>query len=150
MWTDPYETNATVIKHFAKELLSDGEKHSRKEIIDYVEKKTGRTDFTDGNYSGSLRDLLKEPGYENVERGWYAYRSPSDEMGAAHSDNVKGMESAESLNEIIYAILNRTIAQIETEVGKKNPLHLTNEDFESISKVRATIETIKDEIKKWS
>ena len=136
---DYQETNASVIRHFAKNLLADRKEHTRREIIRYIESETGRTDFTDGNYSGSLRDLLKEDGYKNSGRGKYIF------MG-----DTEIVVEETTLKESIKNILSTTVERLENEVGKRNPLYLDENDFKDISKVKQIINLIEGEIDKLS
>lgn len=143
------EGKAAVIKQYTRKLLNDQKKHSRKEIINYIKQESGRSDFSGGNFSGALNELTKEPGYVNIERGWYVYNGPLDNREPV--DPGTSQESVDSnMTRVMESILKRTIENIEDEIGRMNVLSFSEKDFEKLSEVKKTIENIQIEIDKWS
>ena len=68
-------SNAQKIKVLYKELLSDGEEHSRIELFSYAQK-NGDTKFTEGMLTGALRTLISDTDeYACVNRGCYKKKS---------------------------------------------------------------------------
>lgn len=136
MFLDPYSTPAETIRHFAKNLLSDNQRHSRQEIIAFVERETGGADFSAGNYSGTLRDLIKEEGYISPDRGWYQFIGENEK---------KELE----LKKIVPALYEEVIKRLKVEIGKKNPLDLSADDMQVIMDVKETIAYLENEIDKY-
>ena len=63
-------TKSAMIKEMIMQLLSDGSPHSVSEMKDYlVEKEMG--DYSEGQFAGSVDNLLKNKKIEKVDRGTY-------------------------------------------------------------------------------
>ena len=78
-------SNAQQIKEFYKELLSDHQEHSRRELFDFALKRSG-SKYTDGMLTGSLRTLVTDTDdYICVSRGWYKKKTLSDRSQESNS-----------------------------------------------------------------
>ena len=65
-------SNAEEIKKYYKQLLMDGQPHSREELFLFA--RENGTNYTDGMLSGALKTLVdKEICYVQVERGIYQF-----------------------------------------------------------------------------
>ena len=63
-------TKSAMIKELIMKLLSDGSPHSVSEMKDYLNKKEMK-DYTEGQFSGSVDNLLKNKKIEKIDRGTY-------------------------------------------------------------------------------
>ena len=63
-------TKSAMIKELIMKLLSDGSPHSVSEMKDYLNKKE-MNDYTEGQFSGSVDNLLKNKKIEKIDRGTY-------------------------------------------------------------------------------
>lgn len=78
-------SNAKEIKGLYKELLSDGQIHSRKELFAYASGISGKR-YTDGMLTGALRTLVTDdPDYECVDRARYRRKTPEDRAGKSNT-----------------------------------------------------------------
>lgn len=79
-------SNAKQIKELYKEVLSDLDAHSRMELFEYAQRKSGGK-YTDGMLTGALRTLVTDTDdYICVSRGWY--RKKSGEEVAQEPDSL--------------------------------------------------------------
>ena len=63
-------TKSSIIKEMIMQLLSDGSPHSVSEMKDYLAEKEMK-DYTEGQFAGSVNNLLKNKKIEKVDRGTY-------------------------------------------------------------------------------
>lgn len=63
-------TKSAMIKELIMELLADGSPHSVSEMKEYLNKKEMK-DYTEGQFSGSVDNLLKNKKIEKINRGTY-------------------------------------------------------------------------------
>lgn len=65
-------SNAQKIKTRYRELLADGNPHTRQELIDYAQNAESGMEFTPGMYAGALKSLVDtERDYKCISRGVY-------------------------------------------------------------------------------
>lgn len=130
-----FASNAEEIRYYTKELLSDNKEHTVQEIKEYVSKQSIK-EFTDGTYSGSLRDLVaKEDGYENPRRGIYICKSNGDGLITSS-----------------YNIIQESIEKLYLEISKLNILNVTKEDLNTVEKMKESIivlEQIRDKFRPY-
>jgi len=111
-------TAAPVIKDIVMSVLRDhpDQTFSLKELREIVYHATG-VEFSNGSYSGAMRDLLEESGgrIQNIERGIYVY--PTD---------FKTMQ-------LIMAL--KSFEEDLEEIATDNILKLTEVDIEAIRKI---------------
>ncbi|MFD1736939.1 hypothetical protein ACFSCX_10230 [Bacillus salitolerans] len=139
-----FRSNAEEIRYYTKKLLSDYQEHSIQEIKKYVQEQTGK-EFTDGTYSGALRDLLaKETGYSNISRGIYIR-----EKDSIYIDN-EYVEIEPTLNEKVIIILQRTIDNLYTEANSINILNVKPKDLEVAEKINLLISEIQKKIDQFN
>lgn len=63
-------TKSVMIKEMIMQLLSDGSLHSVSEMKDYLVEKEMK-DYSEGQFAGSVDNLLKNKKIEKVDRGTY-------------------------------------------------------------------------------
>ncbi|MDR0838576.1 MAG: hypothetical protein LBN99_02920 [Oscillospiraceae bacterium] len=126
-----FNSNAEEIRYYLKKLMDEGGERSTKEIISYVKSKSGK-DFTNGMYSGAIKDFFDtEAGYKRVRRGIYAKVEISD----AEKDGADEFD----------LIIMRAIG--ETERARRMDIAtLTTEEFQKMqdksSKIVATLRSL--------
>jgi hypothetical protein len=81
---DDKMTKSAMIKEMIMQLLSDGSPHSVSEMKDYLSEKD-MEDYSEGQFAGSVDNLLKNKKIEKVDRG--TYRIVSEEMISAKERN---------------------------------------------------------------
>ena len=81
---DDKMTKSAMIKEMIMQLLSDGSPHSVSEMKDYLSGKD-MEDYSEGQFAGSVDNLLKNKKIEKVDRG--TYRIVSEEMISAKERN---------------------------------------------------------------
>lgn len=91
-----YRSNAEEIRFYAKELLQDGQMHTRDEITQYVKAHSPNADnFTEGMFTGAIRDLVRNSNgaYINPVRGHYqrAPQSPGELAGQELRNKITGV-----------------------------------------------------------
>lgn len=91
-----YRSNAEEIRFYAKELLQDGQMHTRDEITQYVKEHSPNADnFTEGMFTGAIRDLVRNSNgiYINPVRGRYqrAPQSPGELAGQELRNKITGV-----------------------------------------------------------
>lgn len=81
-------TKSAIIKKLITQLLSDGNPHSIQEMKDFLEiSQIG--DYTEGQFSGSINNLLRNERIEKVERGVYIISHTKDVLMREGKDNMK-------------------------------------------------------------
>ena len=133
-----YRSNAEEIRFYAKELLQDGQMHTRDEITQYVKAHSPNADnFTEGMFTGAIRDLVRNSNgaYINPVRGHYqrAPQSPGELAGqelrnkitGVLNDACEGLERACTINIIGLAAEELAIATKVAEIISmlKNNIH---------------------------
>lgn len=124
-----YRSNAEEIRFYAKELLQDGQMHTRDEIAQYVKVHSPNADnFTEGMFTGAIRDLVRNSNgtYINPVRGHYqrALQSPGELAGqelrnkiiGVLSDACEGLERACTINIIGLSAEELAIAAKVAEI----------------------------------
>ncbi|MCA0970636.1 hypothetical protein LCM20_08560 [Halobacillus litoralis] len=139
-----FSSNAEEIKHFTKELLADGQEYTRSEIIEYVIQQSGRNDFTEGNYSGSLNDLVRRNQIMIVKRG--IYRLVEDTPSTTMESQTLG-EEPKTLDKQCANTLNDTIVELQKIANGVDVLTISNEEQQTIEKIKKVITNLKVDIK---
>lgn len=136
-------SNASEIREYYKELMSDLVEHSRTELIAYVKRQNPEANYTEGMLASALKTLIdRNEGYICVGRGKYKLNVGKD------LDNEKYIKT---LIRKYGEILEATIVKIETEVVV-NPFFLLKEEQEKsdvvkMDQIQKCIDTIKQTIK---
>lgn len=75
----PFQSNAEEIRHYLKQLLEDGQPHSRTELFNYVNSNSSNgCSFTVGMLSGALKTLTDNSDvYVCIQRGVYQKKGES-------------------------------------------------------------------------
>lgn len=114
-----FDSQADEIRYYTRQLLEDGEVRKVKEIKEFISDLTGK-EFSAGAYAGALRDLVaKEKDYTNPNHGEY-------QKVNGNSDLLK----------VISRILVEAHEKVVSEVGKLNPIDLTEEEYKAVMKVQ--------------
>ena len=120
-----FASNAEEIRYYTRELLADNKEHTVKEIKNYIESKTNKI-YTDGTYSGALRDLVaRETEYKNIRRGIYIYEKK--DLGLKKSS---------------FRIIQESIDKLYLEISKLNVLDITTEDLEIVDQIKSNIKLL--------
>lgn len=114
-----FDSQAEEIRFYTRQLLEDGKARKLKEIKEYIKDLTGK-EFSPGAYAGALRDLIaKEKEYINPNHGEYQKTNRNSD-----------------LLEVISGILVEAHEKVISEVGKLNPIDLTEEEYKAVLKVQ--------------
>lgn len=116
------ESNAMQIREKFKELLDDGQSHSRKELFAYVKENSEGNTYTDSMLAGALKTLVESCNmYHCIERGMYQ----KVELSGKPSDDI--------ISDYI-AIFKRALDKANRE--KIDPMTLLEMDEEEKQKMR--------------
>lgn len=116
------ELNAKQIREKFKELLDDGQPHSRKELFAYVKEDVEENIYTYSKLAGALKTLVdSDITYHCIERGIYQKIEPSEKT------------SADIISDYI-AIFKRALDKANRE--KIDPMTLLEMDEEEKQKMR--------------
>ncbi|WLR41544.1 winged helix-turn-helix domain-containing protein [Bacillus carboniphilus] len=118
------------INHTIKELLADGQEHSRKEIIEYIIEKFNNKDVTKELCSSRLSELIVTREITIVERGIY-----------------KLTPETITLHEECIDTLTNAILGLQRTANKINILSISDEEQKTLEKIKLSISHIKDDIK---
>ncbi|MCA0972243.1 hypothetical protein LCM20_16665 [Halobacillus litoralis] len=129
-----FKSNAEEIKYYVKQFLQDGKEKSLKEIKEYIHSQTD-TEFTQGNFSGTMRELVERQGYTNTKRGYY-------KLG----DQTYTSQGTKSLMDNVEDVIHDTISRLEDLAGEKNPLYLTEEDYKDINIIKQIIQDLESRL----
>jgi uncharacterized protein YdiU (UPF0061 family) len=126
-----FQSDAEMIRHYFKELLSDGEEHSLPDVIEYVKQKHGETgiagnELSYSTFNNAIRSLLRPNNreYATVRRGVF-------KMGVANQENV-----IDAICKNMSWILIRTESDIRDCFVKH--LDITEMSMESIHALQET------------
>lgn len=155
----PFQSNAEEIRHYLKQLLEDGQPHSRTELFNYVNSNSSNgCSFTVGMLSGALKTLTDSSDvYVCVQRGVYQKRG-SDPMPAAPAVPVMPVVSAAPVVPAVPAAggiwdtkmddLAQILSNAKEEINTLftfNYLDMpsfSQEDLRSLQKVKAFVSSI--------
>lgn len=139
-----FRSNSDEIKHYIRECLADKQPHLRKDIIQYVQNKTGNNTYTDGQWAGSFQAIAKMSGYITPKTGVYQY------IGETLKETRQASENQIELPFVrCQRILDETITKLKEEISQtdflqKSALDLTTEEFSKLQKMRQVIKQIED------
>jgi|SRR5699024_4651225 len=120
-----FNSTSEAVRHYVKELLSDGEVHTTEEIRSFVTSKL-YDNVTSGIFSGAIRDLInKEPQYVNVGRGQYRL-----------------IEDQSILVLSVQKSLENAISEIKQELDNISVSTLTEEEFDDVRNIQAILKGI--------
>lgn len=125
-----FHSPAEEIKYYMKELFSDGQEHSRAEIIQYVKSKSNKK-FSEGNYSGAIYELRGKCEIELVKRGVYRPNVPDP-----------AFSSGSDLDERSIGILKNAISELDQAANEINVRTITESEQESIGRINKAIKTL--------
>ena len=134
-------SNAEKIRQYYKELLADGNRHSRTELFEYARNKSEERDFSLGMLTGGLKTLVdgsKE--YACVDRATYQKISLKTGEKLQENDIVKKYRE----------ILENALERIENDV-KVTPFQIlgfTDEEKNKIVEVQKCVNIMKETLKK--
>jgi len=98
------KSDAEVIRHYVKELLSNGKRYRTSYIKKYVRERTGEN-FSAGAYSGALRYLvIREPSITNPQKGYYQLVNSNSFVESAisvYKDNIQKINDVASTVSIL-------------------------------------------------
>lgn len=140
-----FKSNAEEIKYYTLEMLSDGNEHSRTDIIKYVKERSGRDDFTEGNFSGSFQDLVRKNQMSLIKRGVYCLGTSENSVNNAPT--TAESVSNQTLDEQCITVLNNTITELQKAANQVNILTISDEELRSISKIKQSIKDLTTLIK---
>ena len=100
-------TKSAMIKEKIMQLLSDGSPHSVSEMKDYLVEKE-MEDYSEGQFAGSVDNLLKNKKIEKVDRG--TYRIAGAEMVLTKERNGVFMKKCFAVIISMACILSGTVA----------------------------------------
>lgn len=124
------ETQTTQVKLLTMELLSDGKEHTRREIIDYIEKQRKAyqmPQFRQGHFNGGIRQAINTLNCEIIRTGTYQ----------AHIEMTE-----ESLSERLSRCCENFTNDISQIVGEINILEATDSQMKILQEVRQCLKSI--------
>lgn len=117
-------SNAGEIKQLYKELLADGEEHSRAELLQYVRTKKPKAKYTEAMLTGGLKTLTNPgSGYRCVRRAVYQKIGFAGQKKGYAQDLIDQYicmldESLQNMNRSIVADPFKLLDLTEREKGK--------------------------------
>lgn len=138
-----FRSNSELLKYYIRKILSDGQPHLRKDIIARIEKELERKDFTPGQWAGSFQVIAKEPGYIIPKTGTYQYVGKSLLNEDTRFFMYKKCQTI--LEEAIDKIQNEINA---SDIANKNPLQLTQEEFNEVQQIRNLMTSLSELVAK--
>ena len=134
------KSNAQMIKSYYKEIMEDKKEHSRRELFEYAQKRSG-CNYTDGMLTGALRTLVTDTQeYICIRRGWY--KKVVEE---------KQLKKQNSIVDVYIEILKDTLRKSENVTS--NPFYVINmgvderERMQRIKNCLAVIDKTIEEVK---
>lgn len=121
-------------KKIALELLNDRQIHTRREIIEYVNKRgkeLGLNDFTPGNASGALDYLLSTSVITKIDKGAYILSSAEQ-------------NEADDLLTQAKKVCQNAVTDIQNIARKIDYITADKEDLEQLQKLKQSINSIED------
>ena len=137
MLENRFASNADEIRFYVKEFLADGKAHERIDIIHYVSKHAPNgPKFTEGMFTGAIRDLLKKSkgDYINPSRGIYQYIGPKYD-GRTNSE----------LRSKVTDVLNDTCKSLE-HACVINVINIHQDDIKIAKLAASIIDQLKKDI----
>ena len=129
-------SNAQKIKKLYKEVLADGQEHSRTELFEYAQRKSGHQ-YTDGMLTGALRTLVTDSNeYVCAHRGWY--QKSSIEEQEQESNSIIGAY-VDIFQETLRKCRNITIDPFYA-------LNLSQQDLVKLEEIKNCIGLISDSV----
>ena len=132
-------SNAQKIKKYYKQILSDGEEHSRIELFDYAKRSSGYN-YTDGMLTGALRTLVTDTQeYVCVRRGWYKKKSveeqseESNSLVEAYIEILKeALRKSRNITSDPFAVINMDQDEMEKLQKIKDCLIVIDQTIEAV------------------
>jgi hypothetical protein len=142
-----FNSKSEEIKFYVQELLADGQEHTREEIKEYVTKRAGHNNFTEGNFAGSLYDLVQRNKIKSVRRGIYRLAeftnfSISQDVNSKDHDVQK-----KKLNNQCISILNNAIMELRNAANEIDILDVNEEELRVIALIKEVISSLQQNIK---
>lgn len=129
-------SNAERIKECFRQLLMDGQPHSREELFQFARQKD--RNYTDGMLSGALKTLVdKEIQYIQVERGIYQFVKEKEDLVSQYIDIFKNTQK--QLNNV-SVIPFKFIEELDNESKEKlekieNCIEILNNTIDSLTRI---------------
>ena len=129
-------SNAEEIKKYYKQLLMDGQPHSREEL--YLFARENGKNYTDGMLAGALKTLVdKEICYVQVERGIYQFVKEKENIIFQYVDIFK--DTLKQLNNVdinVFKLVNELDDERKEKLQKiKECIEVLDDTLDSLTRI---------------
>lgn len=130
------------IKMLIKKCVSRGGIYTIADLNDYISRESNKS-FTRGQISGAISQLIDLNEISRIDRGLYTGKETSENAGYRKSKNESdNLKKDQQFRNGVKECLNQVEKMLENLLNEQKVWELSNEQFETLSKLRSLKTTI--------